>query len=241
MKFAPYSWSKISTHQQCPRKFKYKYVDKLPTTFKPSIHLDKGKLVHLIFELERDIPKIKAHKDFIEVKNNGLLGAEGIKNCFKIHDDFAKGKIGSKILGYPRVFAELPLGLDKDLNITKYEADDVLLRGYIDDARHFPDNDTAMICNDWKTGKLPREQKWGQLLYYSIGLFSRSPVDKILLNYLYVEHNHAESKIVHRSEIEKYKKALYTTIDIIETDEVYDKCETGLCNFCDFQDHCMQD
>ena len=241
MKYAPYSWSKISTFTQCPRKFKYKYIDKLPTEFKPSIHLDKGKLIHLIFELERDIEKIKVHKDFKEIKANNLLGADGIKNCFKIHDDFVKSQLGDKILKFPRAFAEMPLGLDPELNITSYSADNVLLRGYIDDARFIEDNDDVMICNDWKSGKIPQKQSWGQLLYYSIGLFSKTPVEKILLNYVYVEHDHLESKIVYRKDLEKYRTALYKTIDVIESCPDYHKEENGLCNFCDYEEICMQE
>ena len=241
MLYTPYSWSKISTYTQCPRKFKYQYIDKLPTQHIPSIHLDRGKLVHLIFEMERDIEKIKVHHDFKEILTNNLLQKDGIKDCFKIYDDFCASGIGKKITNMPRVFAELPLGLEHDLNITKYDASDVFLRGYIDDARHLEETDDVLITNDWKTGKLvlKEDQKWGQLLYYSIGLFSRSPVSKILLNYVYVEHNKINSKIVKREDIDKYKTALYTTVNTIEQDTTFQKEESGLCQFCDYASDCL--
>ncbi|NQV08276.1 PD-(D/E)XK nuclease family protein [Candidatus Woesearchaeota archaeon] len=40
--------SSINTYKQCPRKYYYSYIEKLPT--KPNIHLIRGKLVHTVLE-----------------------------------------------------------------------------------------------------------------------------------------------------------------------------------------------
>ena len=40
--------SSINTYKQCPRKYYYQYIEKLPT--KPSIYLISGKIVHKILE-----------------------------------------------------------------------------------------------------------------------------------------------------------------------------------------------
>lgn len=40
--------SSINTHKQCPRKYYYNYIEKIPG--KPSIHLTRGKTVHSVLE-----------------------------------------------------------------------------------------------------------------------------------------------------------------------------------------------
>ena len=40
--------SSINTYKQCPRKYYYQYIEKLPT--KPSIHLVRGKIAHTVLE-----------------------------------------------------------------------------------------------------------------------------------------------------------------------------------------------
>jgi ATP-dependent exoDNAse (exonuclease V) beta subunit len=57
--------SSINTYKQCPRKYYYCYVEKLPT--KPSIHLVRGKIAHSVLEdfFKFDINKVP--KDSYEI------------------------------------------------------------------------------------------------------------------------------------------------------------------------------
>lgn len=50
--------SSINTYKQCPRKYYYQYIEKLPT--KPSIHMTRGSIAHSVLErfFELDITKI---------------------------------------------------------------------------------------------------------------------------------------------------------------------------------------
>ena len=50
--------SSINTHKQCPRKYYYSYIEKIPG--KPSIHLTRGKVVHSVLEhfFKIDISKL---------------------------------------------------------------------------------------------------------------------------------------------------------------------------------------
>ena len=250
MKYTPYSFSKISTWHACPRRFKYNYIDKIKTEWVRSIPLERGTLIHLIFELERDIAKIKKHKDFIQIKERGILDSEAIKGCFKVYDNFIKSKAGNQLISKKRLFAEMPLGLSHDLEIMEYNPsdkegiDNLFLRGYIDSAviSEGKEEDTLIVI-DWKSGKYKTkdQQEWDQLLYYAIGLFSKMPFDKIILCYAYVEHDKLNLKEVFRKDIEKYKTALYNNVDKIETDIVFEKNETVLCSWCDYQNHCLND
>lgn len=252
MKYTPYSFSKISTWFSCPRRFKYNYIDKIKTEWVRSIPLERGTLIHLIFELERDIPAIKAHKDFKEIKQRGILDGPAIKGCFEVYDNFVKSKAGQSLMSKKRLFAEMPLGLSHDLEIMEYNPsdkegiDNLFLRGYIDSAvisEGKEGKDDTLIVIDWKSGKYKTkdQQEWDQLLYYAIGLFSKMPFNKIILAYAYVEHDKMNLKEVYRSDIEKYKAALYNNVNKIESDTVFEKNESALCNWCDYQNHCDND
>jgi len=237
LKYTPYSFSKINYWKGCPRKFRYQYVDKIPVVKADNIHLQRGRLVHLIFELKRDIQKIKVHKEFLELKDK--MEPEVIKECFGIYDKFISSDLGKSLMKRTDAFAELPIGLDENLNHKGYSDKDVLLRGYIDKGLVDEKSDTLILL-DWKTGKYKEkaDQDWAQLLYYSIALFSKMPFDNIVIGYVYVEHNKMNSRIVKRDHIDRYKTALYQSINKIEADKTFTKNVSGLCSFCDFEALC---
>lgn len=248
--YKPYSHSKINNYKQCPRKFKYNYIDKLPKEWKYTIPLERGSLIHLIFEHSRDLKKIQAEKEFKEIMERKVLDKEAIKGCFQVYDNFIQSKAGKQLLSKKKLFNEMPLGLDYNLNIMEYNPDDkelkkeLFLRGYIDSAvvAEGKTSDTLIVI-DWKTGKskTQEDQDWSQLLWYAIGLFSKMPFNKIIMCYAYVEHDKLNLKTVHRDEIDKYKQALWDTVDIIENDTEFNKNETYLCDWCDHRHYCAQD
>jgi CRISPR/Cas system-associated exonuclease Cas4 (RecB family) len=242
-KYGPWSYSKINAWLECPRKFKYWYVDKVPMEWEDTVPTQRGTLIHLIFELNRDLKKIKAHKDFKDILQKKILSPEDIKGCFKVYDSFVKSKEGQSIMSKTRLFAELPLGLDHELNFTRYD-DSPFLRGYVDAAFVNENNDKSMVIVDWKSGRhKPKDkQDWTQLLYYSIGMFSANPnLEKVVLAFVYVEHNKMNLKIVTRDELPRYKQSLYNTTDKIEEDVVFPKNQTHLCDYCFYRHHCDSD
>src|SRR3989338_2266955 len=70
--------SSINTYKQCPRKYYYQYMKKLPT--KASIHLVRGKLSHSVLE---DFFKINA--SIITAENYSYLLKILINDLFKKH------------------------------------------------------------------------------------------------------------------------------------------------------------
>ncbi len=99
-----------------------------------------------------------------------------------------------------------------------------------------------IILTDYKTGKIPEKQSYKQLLFYALGLFSKNPyLDKILLVYAYIDHQVINKQILYRKDLLRYKKALYDTIEKIESDKEFHKEESGLCQFCDYFLVCQED
>ncbi|MEA2022434.1 MAG: PD-(D/E)XK nuclease family protein, partial [Candidatus Caldatribacteriota bacterium] len=135
------------------------------------------------------------------------------------------------------MFNELPIAMDKNLNIQEYNSEKIIFRGYID--KVIRDKDTLILI-DYKTGKYKPDMQWDQLLYYALALFNSMPFDKILLMNVFVEHNKYNKQALYRTDIKKYQKVLLTNIKNIEADITFNKEETALCDWCVFQNMCLK-
>ena len=221
-----YSFSKISTYQQCPLQYKFQYIDKLPTN--PSIHLIKGSKIHSILEKIEDFkydPSIEYH--------------DIVKN-------FKDSELGSEILSKPSI-REHRIKLDENL-----KADDTLTKektrfvGYIDRINIYSGiSESGEITQnveliDYKTGKYkePKYQDYQQLILYGLYMFDKYDIDKILLRFVYVEHNLENTLLLHRSSYDIYKSKLQKDIETIEQDTEFQKRPSRLCPWCDFQEYC---
>jgi len=79
--------SSINTYKQCPRRYYYSYVLKLPT--KPSIHLTRGKVAHSALEdfFKVNIPEsLDGFEEFLQ---------KTILSLFSMHWDSAKKELDS--------------------------------------------------------------------------------------------------------------------------------------------------
>jgi len=222
MKYSPYSYSKISTYQQCPRKFKYKYIDKVKVPFVYSEALMKGGAVHHILEYH---PEKSTHKYQEKYQN--------------IADNFINSETG-KLLFSLESKREMSIGLTENIEPCNYSDENVMLRGYVDYYTIY--NDYLWIV-DYKTGKLkdPRWQSYDQNLWYSIYFFKKfSKLNKIKITYQYVEHLDSDNSIIlKRKYLDNYIKSLMINISNIEKDDKFNKSESKLCDYCDFKEICL--
>lgn len=223
----------MNTWVQCPRKFKFKYIDKIKVKDDQTA-LNKGKLVHCMLEHNGDKEKIQGSRDFKQSKNH--MTPDEIKGCIKVYQNFKESSISKWLDTTESMFNELSIAMDKDLNTVKYDSEDALFRGFIDKVSH--KNDVLILC-DYKTGRYNNNQNYDQLLYYGISLFSLMPFDKIMMMFVYVEHNKYNMKVLHRKDIKKYQKALLTNIKNIEEDQEFCKNETALCDWCSYRSLCL--
>jgi len=126
------SKSSILLYKQCPRKWRYRYIDKIKVVV-VSLPLIDGKAIHSIFEyaLKIDvfsrltiIDRIKKHKNYIKYKDH----------C----DNFINEVVNN--------LDSLPLKLEMYVNNTELN-----FIGYIDAV--FKDSDNNVLVLDYKTGK----------------------------------------------------------------------------------------
>lgn len=224
MKYAPYSYSKLSTHKQCGRKFKYVFIDKATKNKTDMTALLKGRAVHSILE---NYPDKSSHKL--------------VEKYQHIADQFIRSKLGEKYLSKDSI-REFKFGLNDQLQPTSYSDKEAIFRGAIDFICTI--DDVLHLC-DWKTGKY-KEQMWqdyDQLMFYAIYFFQRYPtINTIKISYVYVEYIDIENDLIlERKHLHTYIDELMQLIKNAEEDQVFSKNESRLCEWCEFKDHCASD
>ena len=209
-----FSFSSLSLYNTCPFAYKLSYIDKV----KPvrSTALVKGSNVHSILEKYPEIPskEFKFNENLI-VSN--FLNSE-IGNYFK------------DVLLNKKTAREFKFGLTRDFENDTFK--DSFFHGIID--LIFFENDELNLC-DYKTGKYKENQDFSQLLTYSI-FFKK--YDKIKINYLYVEHNKINSKVVTKEDIENTQNFIIKTTDIILQDKTFRRNCGKHCSWCQFSEKC---
>ena len=226
LKYGPYSFSRLNTHIQCPRKFKYAYAseEKIPQKKTDMTALFKGSALHSSLE---HYPNPGTHK--LSPKYQPII-EKFLKSKYKYYLDIPH-------------LSEVGIGLNDKLEPVKYSKD-AMFRGYVDYLSVISDeNETKMILADWKSGGMreQRFQDYHQLMFYGIYMFKKySKIDKIEVKYVYIEHNAENSLTLQRKYFEIYSKTLLDLINSAENSN-FEKKETKLCSYCVFEDYCKAD
>ncbi len=232
MKYSPYSFSKISAYNSCARKFKYQYIDKIKRDKLPSDALIKGKTLHYILE-NLNI----SEEDYIDTMKENINNYPEIK---EIINNFINSDLSKKYLNEidNQAFNEIKIGITKDLQPSDYNNDN-LFNGIVDYV--CVKNKTLYVC-DFKSGKYKYRnyQDFNQLLFYAIYFFLKyKNINKIIISYIYIEHNLENSLELRRDELQDYLKKFLLNVQKIESDEMFNKTESKLCDYCDFVDICL--
>ena len=230
MRFSPYSFSRMSSYETCPKKFQFSYIDKIPVN-RSTTALDKGSYIHHCLELHPAKPS-----QFYNIDKE-LLDQYDI-----IIKDFLDSEVGSKVLSELNIGKEIDFGLTKDFKICSFDDTDAILRGSVDRLNQVGN---VLHVVDYKSGKAKdvKYQSYKQVMLYAIWIF-RNPifnsVNEVIGSYVYVEHNKVNEKIFYRSELLNSVKEYVTIIKTIENDEKFYKKEGRLCDWCDFKDICIK-
>ncbi len=251
---AIYSHSKLSAFEQCPLKFKYKYIDKLPPDIEKTIEALLGTCVHNTLEWiynkslnNEKIPSIEEtikyyseeweseDSENIEIvkkdktkKDYFNLGINFILNYYKKHYPFKDGTIECE--------KKVILEIDKENNHK--------IQGYIDRLVYNQETEEYEI-HDYKTANsLPTKEKIEtdrQLALYSIAIKEILNTEKnVSLIWHYLAHN---KKIVSKrtfEELEKLKKDTLKLIHKIETTNHFPAKTSILCEWCEYKNTCPE-
>lgn len=208
----PWGWSKLDTFRQCPRKFKYQYIDKLDTG-KPGPALVRGSRIHDDIDCylkgwEPDLPK----------------------EAFQWNSYINDLKVAPNLTG------ENGLGFDKDWAVLPdWFHPTTWLRAKVD--ARYDDVDFVKII-DWKTGKY-RQPSTDQLKLYAATAKSLVPTAKTIhVEMVYIdqfpkkytaEYDEADIPLIRR-DFEKEAQKLY------ESDS-WPAQPSRACRWCPFSKH----
>jgi len=246
-----YSHSRLSSFENCPRQFKYRYIEKLAVETE-GVEAFMGKRVHEI--LERLYHHVARHgrppslaqvldryrQDWERSWHDKVLivrtefprsyyqdrGARCLENYYRGHYPFTTGRT---------VAVEAPLHMQLD-GEGRYK-----LRGIVD--RIVSHADGRFEVHDYKTGAfLPTQHSIDrdrQLALYQIGLEQTYPdVQEVELVWHYLIHNRTLRSRRSAETLAELRAATMRLIDTIEAESEYAARPGKLCSWCDFAALC---
>ncbi len=246
-----FSHSKIESFNNCPLRYKYRYIDKIETEIERSIEAFMGSMVHETLEkLYKDLRfmKVDTLEELIDWYNKHWeknyddkilivrkefdadhfrkTGEECIRDYYKKYYPFNQMKIVS---------------IEQRILLDLFDDKRYLIQGYID--RLATDGKGTFEIHDYKTsGSLPPQDRINtdrQLALYSIAIKKMYPYAKnIHLVWHYLKFNQEIRIEKTEEELEKLKKELAKQIDIIRNEKEFPAKESILCDWCEFSPVC---
>lgn len=258
-----FSFSQVGVYQQCPKKYQFKYVEKIPEEFKKTPELLLGSSVHAALEFlynqvndlktpsvddvltnyqeywKEELDKLNEAGEILETRNDMTIDDYKRKWEFYIKSYFDKNQpfTDTKVIG-------------TEINLSFDVSDGVFFNWFVDRLDKVGD---TFIINDYKTNKnLPPENKemyQEQLNLYAVGVkqkygkyFTKLKAKLHYLHFDIVDEREITDEMIQNIQ-EKYKN-LAEEIDLKKSQFNSDPKNTfpaikwTLCRFCAFQMIC---
>ncbi len=249
-----YSYSRIGCFEQCPRKYKFKYIEKPKIDIPVGVEAFLGNMVHKTLEQCYKL----AQRGKVMVLDELLAYYERIwkenlpENLKIVRDEMAADDyfgIGQKALRvyhdrYYPYDREITLDLERKVILALDADGKYKLQGFID--RLARDSSGRLRIHDYKTSSsLPTQQEVdtdSQLALYQIAVEEMWPDNNgIELVWHYVQFD--TTLISHRdaNQLKELKKKYIDRIKKIEAAvrlNNFPTSETGLCNWCEYYPIC---
>lgn len=246
-----FSHSRLSSFENCPKQFEFRYVQKIPSESE-SIEAFVGKRVHEILErlylfvgreLIPGVQKVvdRYHKlweetydpERVRIVREGTplayyreLGERCLRGYYLRHYPFDDGET---------------LGLEQRVVFPLDEHGEYRMQGIID--RVSRARDGAIEVHDYKTGaRVPSQSvldRDRQLALYQIGLARRYGEDTpFRLVWHYVAKNRTCTSTRTAEELATLRADTIARIDEIQTAEEYPTRRSALCGWCEYRERC---
>lgn len=218
------SHSRLSDFNQCPRKFKLKYIDKAsnmnPDDKDKSVHLVRGQNVHK--SLENYVIKLNAGENDIEPSSMPEVQA-------------ARVYVDKVYAEYDQTLPELQLAVNDNYEQVGWFDKSTYWRAILD---LIAINKIRAIIADYKTGKFAEYDGgptgYGQLhLSGLLGLSLIPHVEEVETNYLYVDHRKFVKRIFKRSELPTLQAHFDAEHEKVNTETEYKPKKNEFCKWCD--------
>ncbi len=243
-----YSYSRLGTFEQCPLKYKFRYIDKIKPPVKDSIESYLGSCVHKTLEWiytsgkNPSVDEVVSYYSQFWTKNykKEILI---VKKEFQAKDYFNKG-LGFLLNYYKKYypFEDGTLACEKKIIINLQGEEIYKIIGFIDRLVYNSKTKEYEI-HDYKTAKnLPsrkeiKENK--QLALYSIAIKeTHGKETKIVLIWHYLAHELEIQERKTDEELEILKQEIIEEIEKIKSTKEFPPKKTMLCHWCEYKDIC---
>ena len=244
-----YSISQLDNFEECPRQYKFKYVDRimryeegveafLGQRFHDTMEWLYGERAFRVVPLEEVLEyyernwaenwhaEVKIRKEGRTADDYRLMGRRFIEDYYRRHYPFEEGKV---------------LGLERYIRFPLDDQGRYKCKGIIDRLMIAPDG--AYEVHDYKTGsKLPEQQELDedrQLALYQVGVQTLWPDAKAVRLVWHLVAFDVEMRSARSEEdLGKLKAELGELIERIEAEREYAPHESALCDWCAYQDLC---
>ena len=251
MKKRFYSHSKLSTFEQCPLKFKYRYIDKIIPEIKKTIEAHLGTCVHSALEWiytkvkKNHIPSLDEIIVYFSKKWQETYTPDIviIKEDLTQKDYFNNG-INFLVTYYQNhyPFDDNTIDVEKKIKIKLDSNGEYNIIGFIDRLVQNLEKNEFEI-HDYKTANsLPTQEKIDndrQLALYSIAIKEIYGENKeIKLIWHYLAHN---KKIISKRTNEQLKNLKKQTLELIkkiESTKEFPPKKSILCKWCEYKNIC---
>jgi len=228
---------KISMFLECPRRYKFHYIDGLAEKFKkPKPHFTMGENVHrTLKEFYDSLPPQKRTKENLE----NLLREIWRQNRAGFRDREEEKKFGLLALSMLNKFyqetdiTKKPLLLEKSykINLSK----EIILQGKIDRVDLEGD---GLVIIDYKTGKEPEDNDYLQLIIYSIIISQKINKQIKEASYWYLKNNCKVSINPTEKDLENGILEIKSLAEIIKNEKKFKPNINKFCNWCEYLSIC---
>lgn len=244
-----YSHSSIETYTDCPRRYKFRYIERLELPEEVvGVEAFLGSTVHSVLE--------KLYKDLLLSRTNSLdellafYNAEWERNW---HEGIMIVKEGFTAEHYRETGARAvsdyyrryhPFDSTRTLSTEMrvvFQIGDYTIKGFID--RLSEASPGVYEIHDYKTsGRLPTQDlldRDRQLALYDIGLRQKfRDIREVRLVWHYLIFDKEFTSVRTEEDLEGLKSDVVGKIQTIEGDKKFIPKESALCDWCEYYDHC---
>jgi RecB family exonuclease len=233
----PLSHSSISLYQECPQKYKFKYVDKIPE--KPRHFFSFGQSVHLALEFFYGVkvPEPPSLPDLLKNYKEIWVSA-GYKDESQELEYFEEGKrILTEFHGKHAKDYHVPFFVEYAFN---FEVDGVPVTGRIDRVDKLPDGKLSVL--DYKTGKklaTGRLEIDAQLTMYQLACEKMlgAEVGELVFYHLPTLKQHRAARRP-PALVEELTARIVTTAESITKEKFEPRPAEAVCRWCDYKPIC---
>jgi CRISPR/Cas system-associated exonuclease Cas4 (RecB family) len=213
------SYSRLSTFERCPRKFKSQYIDKDYPDEGDNFFFKKGQRKHEQLE------------HYILSKGNPLAGGtmrydDDVEAMFPMIDDICNAM--------PKFTAEQKLAVDMDFQPCSWFDKSTMYRAIVDFQAIAPTAKTMAVI-DWKTGKYREYDATptSQLHLTSAIMFAHHPeIERIIAAYAFIEHKQMDKTPFTCDQAGDLRQPFVEAFEAVNAEEEWAPKQNEYCKYC---------